>query len=570
MRRKHLVTSALLMIAMCLCACGDDGPDYSAWIPDHTVSEIIRKEEEKPKFEYRGEIDKSLYTDEAELTEMILSGSPKAPEAVYTNQLINGAYEDLSDVIAEKRTVIYVSSSEGDDTNNGLSPERPKKTLSLLSEFNTVAILLKSGDTFEMDDMFYVGTETVIGCYGEGPRPVLDFTKPLEGEFVKLRAENMWAMDLSKSEFVSDKEAKENINFGQLYIDGECNWKRLVVAPEQCAEYPFAEVLSNSADGAWAADWVHGFLYLYSEEDPNTKEIRVATRRHGLNIRIANNVYLSDLEIKGVGANGIQLQECTNVHISNCYIHEIGGSVQTGIGNRYGNAIQLIGTNNDVFFTHNYVDNIYDCGVSSQGLSVTDRQCNIIITDNVFTKCYTGIEQFSDEKCIMGCTNFNIDSNIFYDMSDVTGPSVPMYVDAKGVAIDKSAAYKSYHYDSEYAYITCANLTNFVTPGELKFTNNICWGTDRFLMRFDINNEYPVLTGNVFYEDVDSDKICLFDTRSLNKAGIIANTYVRTLGQTENTELINVYKFGKGEEKAYTVSDEAKVLFVEYVKRVMY
>lgn len=566
MRRKSFVFNLILVAAMTLTACGaQNTPDYSNWIPEHKVEDVIKHNEETVKFVYRGETDKSLYTAPEAITEMLLEGSDKTADSIYNNQLINGVCEDLSEAIDGKRTVFYVSSSEGDDANNGLSPEAPKKTLSAFSEFNSVAILLKSGDVFPMDGLFYVGTETVMGCYGEGPRPVIDFTETVEDPFVKLRVENVWAMDLSKSKYISENDVKSNLNFGQIYVDGECNFKRVVVTPEECAEYPFAEKLNEAADGAWAVDWVHGILYLYSEEDPNEKEIRVSSMQNGLSVKIANNVFLSDLEIKGAGAFAIKLQECAGVKISNCYIHDIGGSVQVGIGNRFGGGIQIQSTNSDIEIVNNYFDNIFESGISDSALSVTDKQSNIVIKNNVFTHCYNGVTQFSDEKCLISTTGFLIDNNIFYDMCDVADPDSPVYVDTKGIDVDKAAAYESYHYNSGYQFISCANLTNLCIPGELRFTNNVCWKSDRFLMRFNNDYGYPVMEGNVFYADVDSDKICLFDFRNSKS---LNDTYGKSLGVQDNTELINVYKPVRGQETVYVISDDAKAYMTEAIKRM--
>jgi hypothetical protein len=79
---------------------------------------------------------------------------------------------------------IYVSSSVGDDRNNGFSPKRPVKTLahgkSLLRNGKPDHLLLKRGDRFKAG----VGILTVsgrspdepilIGTYGKGDRPVIN------------------------------------------------------------------------------------------------------------------------------------------------------------------------------------------------------------------------------------------------------------------------------------------------------------------------------------------------------------------------------------------------------------
>lgn len=82
-------------------------------------------------------------------------------------------------------TIYYVSDSDGDDANDGLSIANPKKTLSaglaLLNANNgDYRLLLKRGDTFfeqDLDAPNKVGASgaapMVIGAYGSGNRPII-------------------------------------------------------------------------------------------------------------------------------------------------------------------------------------------------------------------------------------------------------------------------------------------------------------------------------------------------------------------------------------------------------------
>src|SRR5437016_4734904 len=80
---------------------------------------------------------------------------------------------------------IYVSSSTGSDSNNGLSPDSPVKTiakgLSLLHNGSDDQLLLKAGDTFHESVKWPAGLSgmsashpIVFSSYGTGPRPVID------------------------------------------------------------------------------------------------------------------------------------------------------------------------------------------------------------------------------------------------------------------------------------------------------------------------------------------------------------------------------------------------------------
>jgi len=83
--------------------------------------------------------------------------------------------------------VIYVSSSTGNDNNNGLTPQTAVATLakgeSLLRNGYPDQLLLKAGDTFvnqSFGDLTVSGQSAtapmVIGTYGTGPAPVVETT----------------------------------------------------------------------------------------------------------------------------------------------------------------------------------------------------------------------------------------------------------------------------------------------------------------------------------------------------------------------------------------------------------
>src|SRR6185503_11767786 len=83
--------------------------------------------------------------------------------------------------IADSR-VVYVSSSLGSDTNNGLSPDSPVKTVakgrSMLRNNSPDWLLLKRGDVwFERYGLLNVSGRSaqepiLISAYGAGDRPV--------------------------------------------------------------------------------------------------------------------------------------------------------------------------------------------------------------------------------------------------------------------------------------------------------------------------------------------------------------------------------------------------------------
>ncbi len=92
---------------------------------------------------------------------------------------------------ASDTRVIYVSSSEGDDANDGRSEDKPVKSLargqSLIRDGKPDWLLLKAGDTWEGQSFeafdkggSHSSDPMLIGAYGDGPRPVII---PASGEY---------------------------------------------------------------------------------------------------------------------------------------------------------------------------------------------------------------------------------------------------------------------------------------------------------------------------------------------------------------------------------------------------
>lgn len=562
MKRKGLV-SVFLACVIGLCGCGPQPADYSGWVPDHSVNEVIQKAKEEEKIEYRANVADKKATDPAKLTEKFLNGDADFSEVLYDSQLASGACEDLSEAISSKRTILYLSSSEGDDRNTGLSPEKPKKSLSSLTEFNSVAILLKCGDTFEMDDTFIVGVETVFGSYGEGPRPILDFTVPIEGTFVKLRGtENVWAIDLTKTAFM---EKRDKLNFGQLYIDGECNWNRYTIPVSEAIGFNYGEFLEQRGENIWIADGNTGVLYLYSTEDPNGKEIRATESQIGFQLFEVNNIIVSDIEFRGVCFDAMVLLNCSDITIANCVFRNIGGGAGNSVS-RSGNGITIQNTNRRISIKNNYFENIFGIGLAISAPGVTDVDENIEIKNNIFSNCYCAIKQPSDASCIVGSTNIRYENNLFYQMCDLTNPDTPVRFNINGELVNKDLEYKTYHGENSFTGIENVKISGLLTDGELTFVNNVCWGTNRVLVNLDVQSGYPVMSGNFYYADVETDKACLFEIKT---ADSVTEMYVTTLGNEEDVEMIIPHPVVNGEEPEVVVPDEAKGYMTGLFKRML-
>ena len=140
---------------------------------------------------------------------------------------------------ASDTRVIYVSSSEGSDSNNGLSPEFPMRSVSrgyeALRDGSADWLCLKRGDAFDvrMPEWKKSGRSSsepmVFTAYGSGPRPVV---RPVSGKSVirqdtSTRIDHLWIVGLKfynvyadfNSPRYGDGSAAKNAIRGLYHID---------------------------------------------------------------------------------------------------------------------------------------------------------------------------------------------------------------------------------------------------------------------------------------------------------------------------------------------------------------
>ena len=96
-----------------------------------------------------------LYTSEELYESLQNEDGRQLADMIWDNQRFSGLYQYSVDELRQKNLLTYyISSSEGDDRNNGRTPEQPKKTLDSFSGVSNVNLMLKCGDTFSLDDTF--------------------------------------------------------------------------------------------------------------------------------------------------------------------------------------------------------------------------------------------------------------------------------------------------------------------------------------------------------------------------------------------------------------------------------
>lgn len=444
-------------------------------------------------------------------------------DMLWDNQRLSGLYDCSVEKLKEKNLLTYyVSFSEGDDNNSGTTPDQPKKTLDMFNGIANVNILLKCGDTFPMTDTFWLGGNVILASYGEGARPILDYYQQLDVAWTEVSGcPDVWRADLKNIPGLYNGTGnKSDCNIGHLLIDGECNWKRLVKADGE--EYSYPEYLAVQKDGAFAVDWEQAVLYLYSETNPNQQEIKYALPQHAVSVHNMMNSEIMGIEIKGAGFHGISVSEASNIVVSNCYIHHIGGGLLRDRGPRYGNAVELWDTGVGLTVTYNVAEWIYDTCYTNQGSAVGMVQQNLIFSKNLGRYSFWGIETWGDGASANEFKNIVYEDNVLMYACDVTNPEIPVYVNASEQTLDGEGnvyssypAYLTYRGNAAsypYNQMSLLNAANARTKESLEIRDNLFWGTNRLLTLLKLAEDGEtrfVLEENVFYAEIP-EKVCVF------------------------------------------------------------
>lgn len=298
------------------------------------------------------------------------------------------------------RTTYYVSSSEGSDDNDGLSPLQPRKTVASIREKDNVTILLKSDDVFFERLSGY--KNATISSYGSGKRPIICGLKVLKNNKAWEKMPNgIWRLDLTKdSNFggyipgIADNKNTIN-NVGLIYDSARDKvYGHLVQYYEQ---------LKNNGDFQMTELYKpadiekHPFQYLYWKIDGDPRQMDgLCFSLYGNGVSGLNNCVIRGIAIIGFSRHGI----CNTTHtlIDNCQIDLIGGSnfLKVRWWSRFGNGIEFwAGDQNDNVVRNCIISRTFDCGVTVQSNSKSIKDVyNIHFINNRFYHCRQAFEHF--------------------------------------------------------------------------------------------------------------------------------------------------------------------------------
>ncbi|PGN53939.1 hypothetical protein CN978_30010 [Priestia megaterium] len=283
----------------------------------------------------------------------------------------------------------YYVSNTGSDTNNGLTQSTSWATL---SKVNSYSASFKSGDTiyFKCNDTFYgqlvlpAGKDITVTSYGQGSKPKISGYKNILGTSWVQHSSNVYKVDLTNTSMFTGNIYFTDTNVGFLNIDGVIKGgKKSTLA---------------SLSGQWDFYSDAQFLYVYTNSKPDTLATSIKAAVNIQLIPLQNNTRILNLDILGTGAHAVK-GTVSSVLVSNCDIHEVGGSYLTGYGDgtvRYGNGVEIWAGSKDVLVENNNVYDCYDVAFTMQGPVTTLGWDNVIFRNNTEWNNTQSFEIWSD------------------------------------------------------------------------------------------------------------------------------------------------------------------------------
>jgi hypothetical protein len=305
--------------------------------------------------------------------------------------------------IPKAERVIYVSES-GCDCNDGLSMEKPIKTLEKVNEITLPGdtILFKRGDHFR--GRITVNKDGVTyASYGEGIKPIIDSSRR------NFADPEIWEKTDAENVYVCTEQFNNAglIHFDPSYTYGQYNelYGHMKLRREDSFDY---KKLENDLE--FFCDRKTGKLYLYSDKgNPGERFLDIEIGEGGNTFGgSAHNVTVDGLWIMHTGSHGVGSGTTVNRVVRNCIFSWLGGSMLGGEMNgdkynttRYGNAVEIYGGCEGYTVENNWMYQIYDTAVTHQYGWYSEGNCiqhDVLYRDNLMEYCFWSIEFYDGER----------------------------------------------------------------------------------------------------------------------------------------------------------------------------
>ena len=309
--------------------------------------------------------------------------------------------EEIYDI----KGVVYYVSQNGDDNNDGLTPDSAIKSLDRIEALeleNGDAILFERGSIFRFKRIIKIVSGITYGAYGEGMKPAF------YGSPENYAENDTW------------EEVKPNIwkiNFPYEYASG-CILDYGMIAGVQKWDTKFDGMKEN---GDYFHDEATKDFYLYSEGRPNERwhDIEIMPTLSLMEMRDSKNVVVDNICMKYTAGFAITAPDTQgNIKITNCEMGYLGGlwvGGQVGGSVRFGNAIEFWAGAKNSIVENCWFYQTYDSALTWQGSGGKYGQWGIEYTDityreNLFEYNNCDIEFFC--RVNFPLENFRMEDNI--------------------------------------------------------------------------------------------------------------------------------------------------------------
>lgn len=308
------------------------------------------------------------------------SGGADAQAEALKNKILSS-----EDTIKDRKNIYYVSQN-GDDSNDGLSPEKAIKSFKRIAQLTLSegdAILLERGSVFRQEEMLWIRSDDVcLGAYGEGEKPLVygsvkNYADPTLWQ--KTEEENVWVTKVPIG-----VKAVGGVFFNQTESIGV--WK---FTKEELKE-----------EGDFYNDNEVGLLYLYYNENPGEcfNNIEISTTNASIRASYIKGLYAENINFQYFTFGAFHLGEVSDIYVTNCVVGWCGGGLfsanrEKNTHCRYGNAFQVWYLAENINVNNCWFYQIFDAAVTFQGFGEKNANfVNIAFQDNLIEYCSMNIE----------------------------------------------------------------------------------------------------------------------------------------------------------------------------------
>ncbi len=305
----------------------------------------------------------------------------------YTDYRIFEIRTKESDIKPSDNGQAYYVSPDGDDANDGKTPETAIKTLRAIGKFKLGrgdVVYLQRGGVWR--ENIIASTDGVsYSAYGDGKKPEV-LSSPMNAASGELWEE-------TETENVYRFTGRKMGDVGTLVLDDDTFTEKCYWEPRDLKSKKPSDLKKDLSFMMYKNE-----LYLYCEKgNPGEiyKSIEICIAASAFSVK-ANDITIDNICFKYSGNHCVCGTDISGLTLQNCELGYVGGCVQGGLGSgvRYGNAIEIWGTAIDFTVKNNYFYQVYDTAASFQFRGGNDPKTvkNVHFTDNVFEYCTSCIE----------------------------------------------------------------------------------------------------------------------------------------------------------------------------------